>query len=94
MPPAVRYQREVIKVNATKGWIEINVPVCYALKTRDNPNVQKIKVRYGYIIGTSASMDQVSVGGNFETNTAAHDAAQFISNGEALVPQSLWLPLN
>jgi len=41
-PANAEYIREVLSVNTTEGWIEVDVPTRYTIKTRDNPVVRKI----------------------------------------------------
>lgn len=40
-PDIARYFREITAVNTAEGWIEIDIPTRYTMKTRDNPRVQK-----------------------------------------------------
>jgi uncharacterized repeat protein (TIGR02543 family) len=47
-PSAAEYVREVMAVNTAENWIEVDVPTRYAMKTRDNPRVEK---RTGYLSG-------------------------------------------
>ncbi len=41
-PGSAIYYREVVAVDATAGWIEVDVPTRYWIKTRDNPTVRTI----------------------------------------------------
>lgn len=41
-PGSARYYREVVAVNADAGWIELDVPTRYWIKTRESPNVRTI----------------------------------------------------
>jgi len=41
-PSAAVYYRQVTAVNAAEGWIELDVPTRYWIKTRDNPSVRTI----------------------------------------------------
>ncbi|MCU0781818.1 MAG: hypothetical protein MUF04_12045, partial [Akkermansiaceae bacterium] len=41
-PANARYFREVMATNSTEGWIEVDVPTRYAIKTRDAATVQTI----------------------------------------------------
>ncbi len=38
-PADARYLREIISVNSSEGWIEVDVPTRYAMKPRDNARV-------------------------------------------------------
>lgn len=41
-PDAATYLREVTATNAPEGWIEVDVPTRYWIKTRDNPTVRTV----------------------------------------------------
>jgi hypothetical protein len=41
-PDDATYLREVTATNATEGWIEVDVPTRYWIKTRDNPTVRTV----------------------------------------------------
>jgi uncharacterized repeat protein (TIGR02543 family) len=41
-PANARYLREVTATNPAEGWIEVDVPTRYTMKTRDNANVRRI----------------------------------------------------
>lgn len=41
-PGSATYFREVVAVNATEGWIELDVPSRYWIKTRDTPTVRTV----------------------------------------------------
>ena len=45
VPAAARYQREVMAVNTSENWIEVDVPTRYTMKTRDNARVMKLNGR-------------------------------------------------
>ena len=41
-PDAARYLREITAVNRSEGWIEVDVPTRYTMKTRDDARVRRI----------------------------------------------------
>ena len=41
-PGSATYFREVVATNPTEGWIELDVPTRYWIKTRDNPTVRTV----------------------------------------------------
>ncbi|MEX1115054.1 MAG: InlB B-repeat-containing protein [Akkermansiaceae bacterium] len=47
-PSSATYLREVTATNSTQGWIEIDVPTRYSMKTRDSARMQRVT---GFISG-------------------------------------------
>lgn len=73
-PSSAEYVREVRAVNTTEGWIEVDVPTRYAMKTRDNPRVDK---RTGYLSGIGLE--------SFAIGNVQHPGTTWAENDYAVV---------
>jgi len=57
IPSASTYRRHVTAVNSAEGWIDVDIPMRYAILTRDNARVSKLT---GYI--SECGIEDLSIG--------------------------------
>lgn len=58
-PRPARYLREITAVNVPEGWIEVNVPTRYTIRTRDHATVRTVQGLLGNVGVESFSMGNV-----------------------------------
>ncbi|HEX5789557.1 MAG TPA: InlB B-repeat-containing protein, partial [Luteolibacter sp.] len=71
-PSSAEYLREVVAVNQAQGWIEVDVPTRYTMKTRDNARVAKFS---GQLTGTGVESLAIGNVQNPGTTWAENDYA-------------------
>ncbi len=85
-PANARYLREVLAVNETEGWIDVDIPTRYTMKTRDNANVRTVT---GMLTGVG--LEDFSIGNVQHPGTEFGEADYTVEGRAAWDTHASWL---
>ncbi len=85
-PASAEYLREVVAVNQAQGWIEVDVPTRYTMKTRDNARVSKVT---GFLTGVG--VEALSIGNVQHSGTTWGESDYGVVGTAAYDAHGSWL---
>ncbi|MES2981797.1 MAG: glycosyl hydrolase family 28-related protein [Verrucomicrobiota bacterium] len=88
IPAPAHYLREVVAVNTTQNWIEVDVPTRYTMKTRDSANVRTIGGRL-----SGVGIENLSIGNVQHPGSGWGEEDYNISGTAAYDAHASWLIL-